>query len=42
MLTRAPGDTLVFAPPFVSTAADIDRMLDRLHAAITHTLKATA
>ena len=42
VLTRAPGDTLVFAPPFVSTAADIDRMLDRLHAAITHTLKATA
>jgi beta-alanine--pyruvate transaminase len=34
-LTRAPGDTLVLAPPFISTPADIDRMVDRLRAAIT-------
>jgi beta-alanine--pyruvate transaminase len=42
VLTRAPGDTLVFAPPFVSTATDLDRMLDRLQSAITQTLEATA
>jgi beta-alanine--pyruvate transaminase len=35
LLTRAPGDTLVLAPPFISTPADIDRMVDRLRAAIT-------
>jgi beta-alanine--pyruvate transaminase len=40
LLTRAPGDTLVLAPPFVCTPADIDQMVERLHAAITHTLKA--
>ncbi len=34
LLTRAPGDTLVLAPPFISTPADIDRMVDRLRAAI--------
>ena len=39
VLTRAPGDTLVLAPPFVSERADIDRMVERLQAAIvaTHT-----
>jgi beta-alanine--pyruvate transaminase len=37
VLTRAPGDTLVLAPPFISTPQDIDRMVERLHAAITDT-----
>jgi beta-alanine--pyruvate transaminase len=37
LLTRAPGDTLVLAPPFVSTRADVDRMVDRLRAAIHDT-----
>jgi beta-alanine--pyruvate transaminase len=37
LLTRAPGDTLILAPPFVSTAADIDRMVECLRAAITAT-----
>jgi beta-alanine--pyruvate transaminase len=37
VLTRAPGDTLVLAPPFVSTTGDIDRMVDRLQAAIVQT-----
>jgi beta-alanine--pyruvate transaminase len=37
VLTRTPGDTLVFAPPFVATPADIDRMAERLHAAIAAT-----
>jgi len=39
LLTRAPGDTLVLAPPFVSTPADIHRMVDRLRAAIAQTMK---
>jgi beta-alanine--pyruvate transaminase len=39
LLTRAPGDTLVLAPPFVSTPADIHRMVDRLRAAIVQTMK---
>ncbi len=39
LLTRAPGDTLVLAPPFISTPADIDRMVDRLRAAIVQTVK---
>jgi len=34
VLTRAPGDTLVLAPPFISTREDIRRMVERLHAAI--------
>ncbi|MBA3598395.1 MAG: aspartate aminotransferase family protein [Methylibium sp.] len=34
MLTRAPGDTLVLAPPFISTRSDIDRMVELLRAAI--------
>ncbi len=37
LLTRAPGDTLVLAPPFVSQPADIDRALERLCCAIRDT-----
>jgi beta-alanine--pyruvate transaminase len=37
VLTRAPGDTLVLAPPFVTTPAELDRMLDALRAAIRDT-----
>lgn len=34
LLTRAPGDSLVLAPPFVSTRTHIDQMVERLRAAI--------
>ena len=34
LLTRAPGDTLVLAPPFICEPADIDRMVERLRQAI--------
>jgi beta-alanine--pyruvate transaminase len=34
VLTRAPGDTLILAPPFVSTPQDIQRMADALRRAI--------
>ena len=34
LLTRAPGDTLVLAPPFVCTPDNIRDMVDRLAAAI--------
>jgi beta-alanine--pyruvate transaminase len=37
VLTRAPGDTLVLAPPFISTPQHIDRMVEALRAAITAT-----
>jgi beta-alanine--pyruvate transaminase len=37
LLTRAPGDTLVLAPPFISTPADIEQMVDLLRAAISDT-----
>jgi len=37
VLTRAPGDTLVLAPPFVSTPAQVDRMVEALRAAIVAT-----
>ena len=37
LLTRAPGDTLVLAPPFVSELADIHRMVDLLRNAINDT-----
>ncbi len=37
LLTRAPGDTLVLAPPFVCEPSDIDRIVDRLRAAVCHT-----
>ena len=39
LLTRAPGDTLILAPPFVCTPRDIDRMVEHLGAAITETLR---
>jgi beta-alanine--pyruvate transaminase len=34
VLTRAPGDTLVLAPPFICTPSDIEHMVERLRAAI--------
>jgi beta-alanine--pyruvate transaminase len=37
LLTRAPGDTLVLAPPFTCERADIDRMVERLRLAIRDT-----
>jgi len=37
VLTRAPGDTLILAPPFVSTRDDIQRMADALRQAIVDT-----
>lgn len=37
VLTRAPGDALVLAPPFVCEPADIRAMVDRLRAAIADT-----
>ncbi|MBL8426063.1 MAG: aminotransferase class III-fold pyridoxal phosphate-dependent enzyme, partial [Dechloromonas sp.] len=37
LLTRAPGDTLVLAPPLVSTPEDIDAMVARLRDAIVAT-----
>jgi beta-alanine--pyruvate transaminase len=37
VLTRAPGDTLILAPPFVASADDIQRMADRLRSAIEDT-----
>ena len=41
VLTRAPGDTLVLAPPFVSTPEDIQRMADGLRQAIEDTASPT-
>jgi beta-alanine--pyruvate transaminase len=40
LLTRAPGDTLILAPPFVSTTAQIDQMVERMRAAIVTTHEA--
>ncbi len=37
VLTRAPGDTLILAPPFVSTVQDIQRMANALRQAIVDT-----
>ena len=37
LLTRAPGDTLVLAPPFITTRAQIDQMIDALTRAIRDT-----
>ena len=37
VLTRAPGDTLILAPPFVSTVEEIQRMADGLRRAIEDT-----
>jgi beta-alanine--pyruvate transaminase len=37
VLTRAPGDTLVFAPPFITTRGQIDQMVDAFRKAIQGT-----
>ena len=37
LLTRAPGDTLILAPPFISTKQNIDHMVERMRAAIVQT-----
>ena len=37
VLTRAPGDTLVLAPPFITTRAQIDQMIDAFRKAIVET-----
>ena len=37
VLTRAPGDTLIFAPPFVCERRDLERMAELFRAAITAT-----
>jgi beta-alanine--pyruvate transaminase len=37
VLTRAPGDTLVLAPPFISTRTQIDQMVDAFRKAIIAT-----
>jgi beta-alanine--pyruvate transaminase len=41
VLTRAPGDTLILAPPFVSTLHDMQRMADALRHAIADTASPT-
>lgn len=42
LLTRAPGDTLVLAPPFICSPGEIDRMVDLLRAAIQDTSTTSA
>jgi beta-alanine--pyruvate transaminase len=37
VLTRAPGDTLVLAPPFITTRSQIDQMIDGFKKAIQET-----
>ena len=39
LLTRAPGDTLILAPPFITSPEQINQMVERMHTAInlTHT-----
>jgi beta-alanine--pyruvate transaminase len=37
LLTRAPGDTLVLAPPFITTRAQLDQMIEALGRAIRDT-----
>jgi beta-alanine--pyruvate transaminase len=37
LLTRAPGDSLILAPPFVSQRSDIDAMVARMRVAIEET-----
>jgi beta-alanine--pyruvate transaminase len=37
LLTRAPGDTLILAPPFITTPAQIDEMVARMRRAIVQT-----
>jgi beta-alanine--pyruvate transaminase len=34
LLTRAPGDTLILAPPFICERSDIDQMVDRMRRTI--------
>jgi beta-alanine--pyruvate transaminase len=41
VLTRAPGDTLILAPPFVSSEHDLQRMADCLRQAIEDTSSPT-
>jgi beta-alanine--pyruvate transaminase len=38
VLTRAPGDTLVLAPPFITTRLQIDQMIDGFKKAIQETV----
>jgi beta-alanine--pyruvate transaminase len=40
VLTRAPGDTLILAPPFVSTPAEIDAMVAAMRLAIEDSAQA--
>jgi beta-alanine--pyruvate transaminase len=42
LLTRAPGDTLVLAPPFICTHEQIDRMVERMRTAIMKTQRVPA
>jgi beta-alanine--pyruvate transaminase len=37
LLTRAPGDTLILAPPFITTHAQLDQMIDCMGLAIQDT-----
>lgn len=37
VLTRAPGDTLVFAPPFITSRMQVDQMIDAFRKAIIET-----
>jgi beta-alanine--pyruvate transaminase len=37
VLTRAPGDTLVLAPPFITTRSQVDQMVDGFRKAILET-----
>ena len=37
LLTRAPGDTLILAPPFISEKSDIDQMIERLGSTLKQT-----
>ena len=37
VLTRAPGDTLVLAPPFITTRPQVDQMVDSFRKAILET-----
>jgi beta-alanine--pyruvate transaminase len=42
LLTRAPGDTLVLAPPFITSRAQIDQMIEAMSLAIRDTFQDTA
>ena len=37
VLTRAPGDTLVLAPPFIASRMQVDQMIDAFRKAIIET-----